>query len=329
MTTQVAGVDVVVAAYQETTFGVDPSPSPSGRLVYYSSLTLSANQNMLDSTIMSSGRGTPRPSRGNIAVAGNLDTTLAPTSLGFWLKQILGDPTTTGETAPYTHVFKPDTLLPGFVIERDFTEIVANKVDKFNGLRVASAAFNFPQEGAATLSMTLQGKRYSIGTTPLDANLDDPGHREWAGFQGVVKQGGSVIGGALSATLQIDNQIDTGTYCFPGTGETAGLVYALREGRAKISGTIDVVFKDFALLDLALAGTPTSFEWVYTFGTGAGSAGNEQVTFAVTDCEIPLTTPTIDTPSGMRLSVPFTAYQDDTDRGLSVTLKNAIAKANL
>lgn len=329
MTTQVAGVDVVVAAYQETTFGVDPSPTPSGRLVYFSSLNLAANQNMIDSTIMAAGRGTPRPSRGNIAVSGNLDTTLAPTSLGWWLKQILGDPTTTGETAPYTHVFKPAALLPGFIIERDFTDIIANKVDKFNGLRVASASFGFPQEGAATLSMTLAGKKYSIGTAPLDAILSDPGHTEWSGFQGVVKQGGSVVGGIMSAQLQIDNELNTDTYCFPGTGETAGLVYALREGRAKISGTVELVFKDFTLLDLAAAGTPTSFEWIYTHGSGAGTAGNEQASFKVTDCDIPLTTPVIDTPSGMRLSVPFTAYQDGTDLGVEVTLKNAIAKADL
>lgn len=328
--TQVAGVNVVVAAYQETAFGVNPSPTPSGRIVYFKSLGLTASQNMIESEIMRAGRGMPRSSRGNIAVSGPLETTLAPQSVGFWLKQILGGVATAGAAAPYTHTFKPDTLPAGFVIERDFRTVIANKVDRFNGLKVSSATFNFPQEGAASVSMQLEGKKYTIDTAPLDATLDDPGHTEWSGFQGIVKRGGTQIGGILSATLKVENELDGNTYCFPGAGETPGQRFGLREGRSKISGTIDTVFENFSLIDLALAGTATGFHWLYTFGAGTGATvGNESLSFEVTDCELALQTPPIDTPSGMRVSFNYMGFLSGTDLGLEVVLKNTIAGASL
>lgn len=325
--TQVSGVDVVVAAYQESTFGADPT-SADGRLVYFKPpLNLSASQNMIESEIMVKGRGLPRPSRGNIAASGTLETTLAPTSIGFWLKQILGAPATT-EAAPYTHVFKP-TALPSFILERDFTAKIATKVDRFNGCKVASATFNFPQQGAASVSMQIEGKRYTVSTAALDATLTDTGHVEWSGFQGVVKRGGSQIGGVLSATVQVENEMNTDTYCFPASGETPGQRFSLSEGRARISGTIETVFNDFTLIDLAAAGTATSFSWTFTHGTGAGTAGNEQMIVEITDCEIPLTAPTIETPAGLRVSIPFMGYLNSTELGLKITLKNAIAGASL
>jgi hypothetical protein len=325
---QLSGTDIAVGLYQETVFGADPDPA-DGRLCYFSSFGIAATQNEVEDPVMRAGRGSSRPVKGNVAVSGAVATTLSPQSAGFWLRQILGHVTSTGEAAPYTHVFKPGALPVGFVAEKDYTSKLASKVERFNGLRVSSADFGFVQEGPVTLSVNCEGKRYSIGTAPLDATLSDPGHRAWAGFNGVVKREGTVIGGVRGATLKIENNLATDIYCFPAASETPGQRFSLPEGQAKISGSIDLVFQDFTLIDLAAADTATAFEWTYTFGTGAGTAGNEQITFALNYCSLPLNSPAIETPSGMQVSVPFTAFQDGADLGLIVTLKNAISGAAL
>lgn len=325
---QLSGTDIAVGLYQEATFGVDPV-SPNGRRCYFSSFGVAASQNEIEDPVMRAGRGSSRPVKGNIAVAGTIATTLAPQSAGFWLKQILGDVATTGASSPYTHTFKPGALPPGFIAEKDYTSKIASKVERFNGLRVSSAEFGFVQEGPITLSMNVEGKRYSINAAPLDATLTDPGHRGWAGFNGVVKRGGSVIGGVRGATMTVENNLATDIYCYPDTGETPGQRFSLAEGQARISGSIDLVFQDFTLIDLAAADTATSFEWTYTFGTGAGTATNEAIKFSLNYCSLPLNSPAIETPSGMQITVPFTAFTEGADLGLIVELKNAIAGADL
>lgn len=325
---QLSGTDIAVGLYQETVFGADPAPA-NGRLAYISSVGLAASQTEIEDPVMRAGRGSARPVKGNIAVSGAIATTLAPQSAGFWLKQILGSVASTGASAPYTHVFKPGALLPGFVLEKDYTSKLANKVERFNGLRVASAELGFVQEGPITLSLNCEGKRYSVNAAVLDATLTDPGHRAWAGFNGVVKRGGAVIGGVRGATLTIENNLATDIYCYPDVGETPGQRFSLAEGQVKVSGSIDLVFQDFTLIDLAAADTATSFEWTYTFGTGAGTANNEQISFALNYCSLPLNSPSIETPSGMQITVPFTAFAEGSDLGLIVTLKNAIAGADL
>lgn len=325
---QVSGSDVVVALYHETAWGVDPG-TPDGRKAYFTALNVAASQNMIDDATISGGRGTRRSGRGNLDVAGNIDMVIAPTQIGFFLKHLLGTPTTTGASAPYTHTFKPTTLPAGFIIEKDWTSKIASKVERFNGCRIASAQFNFPQEGFATASFSIAGQRYSINAAALDATLTDPGHTGFSGFQGIVKRGGSQIGGVMSMQLGVENNMDTSIYTFPANGGTAGRRGALPEGRCKIRGTLEMIFEDFTLVDLALAGTETTAEVIYTHGTGAGTAGNESLSFLIDHLDIPLTSPSIETESGLKISVPFSGFASGADMGLLVTLKNALAAADL
>lgn len=329
MTGQVSGVDVVVALYTETAYGADPSPA-NGRKAYLSRMDLSAERNLIQSPIITAGRGVPEPGQGNLAVSGSLETTIAPQTIGFWLTQLLGTPTTSGSTAPYTHIFRPAPLPVGFQIEKDYRAKIANKVERYTGLRVASGDFRLPQEGYGTLSMNLMGKNNSINASVLDATIDDPGHVGWTGFSGVVKKGGSQIGGVTEMTIRVDNTMPGGPYCFPASGGSSGLRYANPEGRAVITGTIACVFEDFTLLDAALAGTDTSFTVEYVFGTGAGTAGNEKLTITVDHSLISYKSPPLDTESGLMLNLSFNGFMEGaTDKGLACTLLNAISGANL
>lgn len=329
MTGQVSGVDVVVALYDETVYGADPSPA-AGRKCYLSKLDVSAEQTLIQSPIITAGRGLPEPGRGNLAVAGSIETTIAPQTIGFWLKHLLGAPTTTGSDTPYTHVFRPKALPIGFVVEKDYTAKISSKVERFHGMRIASADLKLAQEGYATLSMALMGKNHTINAAVLDATLDDPGHVGWTGFRGVVKKDGTQIGGVTEMTIKVDNSMPGGPFCFPASGGTAGLRYANPEGRAVITGSIACVFEDYTLLDAAIAGTDVAFSVEYVFGTGAGTAGNEKLTITVDHAILARKSPPLDTESGLMLNLSFDGFAEgSTDKGLVCTLLNAVPGGSL
>jgi hypothetical protein len=326
--TQVSGSNIVVACYDETVWGADPSPA-NGHLVYLSSLGLRAAQNRVDDPTITGGRGARRSGRGNIDVSGGLSVAIAPENIGRWLLHLLGAPTTVGTEAPYTHTFVPTTLPAGFTLEKDFTAEIASKVERFNGCRILSATFNCPQEGIQTLDMQIAGRKRTINAAVLDATLGDPGHDAFSGFEGIVKVGGTQTGGIISANFTIANNIDDQLYTFPGTGETAGLRFSLAEGRCMISGTLETVFQDFTLVDLAAAGTETTIQLLWSRGTGLGAAANESLSLLLDHADLELVSPALETEAGLRVSYGFRAFASGSDEGLEVTLKNAVAGADL
>lgn len=325
---QVSGSDVVVAIYHEDAWGEDPV-APDGKKLYYTSLGVQASQNMIDDPTITGGRGTARSGRGNVDVSGNMDVVIAPENFGTLLTHILGTPVTTGASAPFTHTFIPKALPAGFIIEKDWTSKLTGKVERFNGCRCTSAQFQFPQEGFATCSLSISGKVYTINSAVLDATLTDPGHSGFTGFKGIVQRGGTQIGGVRSMTMAVENNIDTGIYTFPASGGTAGERFALPEGRCKISGSLDLVFENFTLVELALAGTETNFQAIYETGAGDGTAGDEYLSFDINHCDLQLVSPPIETESGLSLTVNYNGFFSGSDMGLEVVLMNAVAAADL
>lgn len=305
---KIAGTDILVGLYDEETFGVTPA-EPSGIVLAYKSLGVSASQEAITNDIITSGRGVSRPGKGNIDVTGSLVTTFAPATCAFFLKHIFGEPT--------AGVYTPGALPPGFIIEKDYTSKVANRVERFNGCRVKSATFTFNQSGYVDLSIDIAGKRYGIYPEVLDSALAEYEHEAWTGFQGVVKLNGVRIGGVMSGSVTIDNEIDTSMYAFPGPDDTPGERMSLPEGLAKITGQMEVVFENFDLIDIANAGTAVSLEWVYT------NADGKKITFAIAPCEIPLTSPTIESRSGLKVTYSFSAFVNEAAEGLTVTLVDA------
>jgi hypothetical protein len=321
---QVSGSDIVVGLYDETAFGEDPG-TPVGYKAYYSPpLDVAASQNQIQSDTIASGRGVPRAGRGNIDISGSFSLEFSPEQIGWWFKHAFGAPVTSG-AGPYTHVFVPTALPTSFQIEKDYTAKIASKVEALKGCRIGQVQLACPQEGFSKATFQISGRRYAIRTAPLDATLTDLGHTGWTGFKGIVKLGGTQIGGVRDLNITIDNELATDIYTFPSSGGTPGERFSLPEGRAVISGTMTLVFEDFTLIDLATAGTETTIEIIYTNGTGAGTATNEQLSILLDHVDIPLVSPRIETPSGMEIQVPFSGFKSGSDMGLEITLKNALA----
>lgn len=324
MAGQVSGVDIKVLLYGESPYGVIQNPT-NGRIAYFSKLDLTAQENQIRSPIISAGRSAPRPGRGNLSIAGSLETTIAPESIGFWLQHLLGEPVTTGSAAPYTHVFRPKALPPGFAIEKDYSSKIANKVERFIGLRATGGTFTLNQEDYATINLSLIGKDHILDTAALDDAPTDYGHTGWTGFSGnLIKNADTRLAGVTGMTIRVDNNMPGGPYCFPDVGETAGLRYSNPEGRATVSGTISTVFTDFDLMQKAINGDDIALSAIYRFGNGTGTAGNEKLTIKLDHLILERKSVPLDTEAGLMLEMNFIAFATgSTDKGLVCTLLNA------
>ncbi|WP_020505646.1 phage tail tube protein [Lamprocystis purpurea] len=320
---QASGTNVVVNVYHEATWG---SPDATGRKVVVNSVALDASVELIKSEALRGGRGSIRGARGNVKADGSIKTELAPTVVGFWLKHLLGAPVTTG-AGPYVHTFVPGTLPAGFSVEKDWRTDITSKVELFKGCRLNAATFTFPQAGFVTADLEVMGRERTIATTPRDAAAVEPGtgHAGFTSLEASLKQGGSVLAAAMEGSLKVENNLSGDVY----TLSLAGKRYALASGRCAISGSVKVVFDAFTLVDLADAATDTTVEFVLTRGTGAGSAGNEMLTFTVTHCELMPTSVPVDTEAGIIATFEFVAFSSAADPGLSVVLKNAVAAASL
>lgn len=158
--------------------------------------------------------------------------------------------------------------------------------------------------GAATADLTL-------GQSPLDASVSDPGHTPFDGASIIsVKEGGSTIAIVNSIdNLTIENGLDTSgkTYVIGGGGRRK----SLPEGKTKVTGTLNALFEDTTLYRKAVRYTESSLEVIFRHGTGAGSAGNEQLKITVPELVYAPNTPVVDGPSGILVSLPFEAYYDN------------------
>lgn len=320
------GSAVRVGLYDEVTYKTSAGLT-LGMLAYFTECSVVAARNNVKPNTISADRSRSIPGAGNLDVSGNFNVEMAPQHVGFWLRHILGAPVTTGASAPYTHTFRPTTLPVGLLIEKNWvTAGITSKVEHFLGCRVGEATFDVPQEGAATLSMSMQGAKYTIAAAPLDATLADPGHTGWFAPDVAVSIGGSPSLICKSAMIKVTNNLQTDRYALG----TAGERIDMPEGFADVSGTINVIVDTTlfsAFIDKANARTDTALAISYTFGAGTGaSAGNEKLTLTLDHALIDLTSVPISSPAGVEVSFNFTGYKSGaTDKGLVAVLLSPLA----
>lgn len=321
----VLGSAVKVALYDEVTYKSTTSVT-NGMLAYYTECSLAASRNNVQPNTISTDRARAKPGAGNVDVSGNLNVEMAPESIGFYLRHILGAPVTTGASAPYTHTFRPKALPVGLIVERDWTANIASKVEQFLGCRVGQATIDIPQEGAATLQMQLQGAKYSIASAPLDASLADPPHTGWFAPDCAVLLAGSAVTNVKSVQFTINNNLDAGRYTLGTSGERIDLPEGFADVTGSITAIVDATLFS-AFIDKANARTDTSLEVTLTFGTGlGGSAGNEKLSIKLDHAQIELATTPITSPGGMEVSFTFTGYKSgSTDKGLVAVLLSPLA----
>lgn len=323
----VRGSDAKIGLYDETAYATVPG-SPDGRLCHFTEFSLAPSRENVVSNTISADRNRARPGAGNWDVSGNINVEAAPESIGFWLRHLLGTPVTVGSASPFTHTFRPKALPVGFVAELDLTTGIASKVHQYLGCRITQATINIPQSGPVTMSNSVGGSKFAVITAPIDATLTDPGHTSWYASDATVKIADTASCIVKDVSISVNNNMQTDRYTLCGGGTR----YDMPEGFVDVQGSITAIFAAGAqtLIENAVARTDTALEVVLKFGTGAGTAGNEELTIKLDHAQIALSAPAINSPGGLEMSFTFDAYKSGaTDKGLVCTLKNAVAAAAL
>lgn len=318
---QARGIDTIIGLYDESTYGVDPG-APDAQKLYVKNFKVASKQNLIDSETLNGQRSRSRPTAGNIDLDGDFEVELAAESMGTLLKHTLGSNVTTG-AGPYTHTIKIGNLPVGMVLEKDHGSTIsgAGRYEKFNGSRIAKASFDFQNEGYINAAFSVKGRSSTLGSAPLDATYTDNGHTPFSIFEGVLQEGGGTSAIVKAAKIDLDNDLDDSLYAIGG----AGLRRALPEGFATISGEITALFEDAVLLNKAINGTQSSLKVTLSRGTGLGSAGNEFMEFTVTNLLYERSSPPIEGPKGILVTLGLKGFRVTTDNGFQIVIKNAVA----
>jgi hypothetical protein len=324
----VTGALSKVIGWKEDTWNTTPATPDARRIPFVSCSLTDKSDREADSTL-AGYRGMQRSTEGKADVGGSLTAVAAPEDIGFWLAQVIGMPTTTGASSPYTHSFAVDptgagALPAGIGMEVDYGPGIsgAGRYMVYSGLRVNQFTMDIPANGNINLSIDLVGGSCDADNADtLDASPTDTGHNAWKA-QKLVWQFGDGLDVCLeSAKLTFGNDLDTERYCVGNDGNR----HDLPEGQFMCSGEGVAYFDDAALLNKAATDTDASLVVTLTKGDGTGTASNESLVLTIPALVFSKQKPPIDGPKGLKLPFSFTTHRTTGEIGITAVLKNALA----
>lgn len=318
------GIKSSLLMWDETAYGADPTIDAE-RMYFRTFAPSGTLQRLMDETI-SGRRGAAASIVGNKDLGGQILTTLAPQSALRYLHHLIGAVDTTGGGAPYTHLFSLAEDLPtSFGMQLDYGAAIAapGRYLHMKGCRIAKGSFKFGSNGFVDASYDVRGADFDLADVAVaDASPGDYGHTGFSMFSADITEGGSPIGTSTDLTLEWDNDLDDSLFVIGGGGVRG----ALPEGFAKIKGSGTFLFEDVTLLNKGLASTTSSLVLTLQHGTGAGTAGNEKITFSIPNLKWDVKTPSIDGPKGVKVQLNWMSERSGSaEDASSVTVLSARA----
>lgn len=240
----------------EDTYGIAPAAGKYYQLPFASS-ELDSSQGLIESNVLGLGRDPSQPFQDSISVEGDIAVPLDLRNIGFWLKAIFGNPTSSGDET-YQHSFKSgQTSIPSMSIELGFVDVPDYPI--FTGARANSIAFNFAKSGEAQATINLIGQGETTQVASKDAAPKKLIYTRFSQFQGSIKQGGQFLGNVTAASITYSNNLEKIE-----TIRNDGKIEAVDPGVASLTGNISVRYADNQLMAAARSGTPIDLEFAYT-----------------------------------------------------------------
>jgi hypothetical protein len=317
---QAKGSRSQVTIQQETTYGTPPG-APNVQLLYYSSCSLALSRGQEQDDTLRGNRNPTKAMRGADDVSGDLVATMQAYN-GLLLLGLLGEVTTSGSTAPYTHLFTVGDELPSFLIEKGFLDI--NQYFGYLGCKVGSMKVSFTPSGAQKMTFTIMGAQETTSSAAFDASPTDLTYAPFDGFAlATIEEGGEAIADVTSVDLEISNDLDGDQYLLGGQGKRADIP----EGTVAVTGTLKARFTSLALYTKAINDTESSLKLIFKRGSGIGTLGNESLEFLIPELTFTPKAPPISGPKGIVVELPFVGYygNDAGASALQITLKSPTA----
>lgn len=299
----------------EASFGTAPT-TPAGVILPINSFNLNVNRNKNAAETLTGRRDPVEPFDGNVEVSGDITVPVDLHAFPFWLKLLLGAPTTSGSAAPYTHVFKVGDTNPSGIVQCTYgTDPLT--YGKFMGVKVSSLSLTAGGDEELTATLSLAGRSAEYSSTDYDSSATSIVLKRLNNFQGGLKKNGTTLGKVTQFDLTIDNGLDTDIRTIGGEG----MVYDIPEGIMQVSGTLTSLFTDTTLLNAAKNSTEMSFELSFAIDA------DNSLAIKFPEVQLQYQGPTVDGPKGITCEFPFQAYfSDSSDNScVVVTVKNDVA----
>jgi hypothetical protein len=306
------GANAVMAAAFETTYGTAPV-SGFKKLPFVSS-ALGDEQNLIASDLLGYGREPLPPSRDVVNNDGDAVVPVDLRNFGYWLKLLMGAPTSVDNSGVITHTFVSGALtLPSMAIEIGMPEVPSYGMNV--GVRANTMKIQLQRSGLlnATMSLIAQGETkagVSAAGAPSEAAIE-----RFSQFMGEIKRNGTALGHIVSAELSYMNNLDKVEVIRPD-----GRIEDADPAMVAITGSVNVRFADTVLLDQATSGDPCelSFGWAID--------ADKSLLFTVHSAFLPKPKTPIQGPGGIQAAFAWQAAKDPTLlKTCTVVLVNDVA----
>lgn len=286
---------------------------------HFVSHTLGGAQELIESNLVGQGRDPAAPTTDAVTADGDVVVPLDLTGIGFWLKLLLGNPTTATSGSNRTHVFQSGgTTLPSASIETQLLDVP--HVEQVTGCRADTLAINLAPTGLvdATIGIIAQGSTVtaanSAGTIVAAPTLE-----RFTPYQAEIQRTSSDLANVTAMALNFSNGLDA-VRTIRGDNKIGGIDL----GQTACTGTIEMRLADQNMINDATANTGRVF--TVTWEISAAKSLKIQLN------DVRLSRPKVGVagPEGVSVTFDFQcAKGSGTNPMLEATLKNQTANYDI
>lgn len=259
------------------------------------------------------GRDAPDPLRGLLTVEPSAEVMMDLINFGYWLRLILGDPSTSG-SSDYTHVFKSGGATPRSLSIEHGNAYTSNGYQVGLGIRGNTLEMRFrPGDVAQMATISMMGLTMADRTSSsADAS---PTLAAWTPFTGPVMtatRAGSAIK-VTGATVRISNNLEAIREANRANAGISAAVPSVTE----VSGSVDVRLQDDTLLADSEGSTPVALAFGYSLSE------TQSLAVAVPEAYLDLTSVGVRGRAGLQATFNFrAAYNASAACAMSATIIN-------
>jgi hypothetical protein len=303
----------------ETTF---KTTATTGFLMPVNSNTIKGSAARNTVSTLTGNRNSVMPYKGNLDVSGDIVVPIDNVAFGYWLKAMFGAPTTTGASAPYSHVFKIGDTQPSLTIQKGFKDFTTDAFYKAIGLKVSSFSIEVGGDGELTATLSFLGcsETSASSTCFTVSETTVPVTLRYNNFDASITEGGSTASNIKSLSLNIDFDLDGEQRLIGGQGARG----SLPEGIVKVTGNVKGMYDDASVTTIAKGFNDTESSLVLTL-TPASPNDTYTLIFDIGELLYSQKSPEIAGPQGIDFDLDFVGYYDnDADASvIKVTLNSS------
>lgn len=305
------GARVTTAFAFESTYG--QAPASGYTQLPFISTTLSSKRPLIEDDQLGIGRDPLAPTLDTVTVDGDHVIPVDVNGIGFWLKLLFGQPTTTG-TTPRVHTFQSGNwTLPSASIEVQMPDIPTFPM--YTGVMADRLSLSMARSGLlqARVGLIAQGETLAVTTQAGTLNTLALQQR-FMPFNGAIRRDATLLANIVSADINYMNNLDRIE-----TIRADGRIDGLDPSKAMMSGNLVARFADTTLLTQATNGSPCSLEFSWTINA------NQSLVITAHAVYLPVPRREVPGPAGIQTTFDWQAARGTSPaRMATVVLTNAV-----